>query len=74
MILRHLLSWSRGRERQREGASREIEAGHDHVERGGEGMGREEEQEARERCSSKRGRRDQAAPFIVGQDYLAVAR
>jgi hypothetical protein len=23
---------------------------------------------------SKRGRRGQAAPFIVGQDYLAVAR
>ena len=32
---------SRGRERQREGVSREVEAGHDHEERGRKGMGRE---------------------------------
>jgi hypothetical protein len=36
---------SRGRERgKREGESREIEAGHDHMERGGKHMGREVEQ------------------------------
>jgi hypothetical protein len=34
----------------------------------------EKEQEARERSRSKRERRGQAAPFIVGQAYLAVAR
>jgi hypothetical protein len=31
-------------------------------------------QEARERSRSKRKRRGQAAPFTVGQAYLAVAR
>jgi hypothetical protein len=38
-------------------------------------MGRDEEQDGkRERGKSKRQRRGQAAPFIVGQAYLAVAR
>jgi hypothetical protein len=41
------------------------------MERGGKGMGREGEQEAREQ---ERERRGQTAPFIVGQTYLAVAR
>ena len=41
MILGHLLSWGRGRESQGERESREIEAGHGHVERGEKGMGRE---------------------------------
>ena len=39
--------------------------------------GREESKRAREEqvgSKSKRGRRGQAAPFIVGQAYLAVAR
>ena len=43
----------------------------------GKGMGErrgERGQEARERSRSKRERRGQAAPFIVGQAYLAVAR
>jgi hypothetical protein len=44
--------------------------------RGGRGMGREGEQGGK-RQESKRGhsvRRGQAAPFIVGQAYLAIAR
>lgn len=53
-------------ERQRGERSRGIL---DHVERGGT-----REQEARERSRSKRGRRGQAAPFIVGHAYLTVAR
>jgi hypothetical protein len=44
------------------GVKREAEA-----ERGGKGRAREQER-------SKRGRRGQAAPFIVGQAYLAIAR
>jgi hypothetical protein len=36
--------------------------------------GREEPKRAREKQENKRGRRGQAAPFIVGQAYLAVAR
>lgn len=46
MILGHLLSWGRGRESQGERESREIEAGHGHVERRGKG-GREGELEMR---------------------------
>lgn len=53
-------------ERQRGERSRGIL---DHVERGGT-----REQEARERSRSKRERRGQAAPFIVSQAYLVVAR
>jgi hypothetical protein len=47
------------------------------VERGGKKGGREEPKRAREKqegSKNKRGRRGQAAPFIVGQAYLAVAR
>jgi hypothetical protein len=36
--------------------------------------GREEPKRAREKLESKRGRRGQAAPFIVGQVYLTVGR
>jgi hypothetical protein len=55
---------------------REVEAGHGHIERVGKGTRRKGEQERkRERGKSKRVRgRRQAAPFIVGQAYLAVAR
>ena len=64
---------------QREGESRVVEAGHDLIERGGKRMGREGKQEgAREsearRQESKRGRRQQVVPLIVGQAYLIVAR
>jgi hypothetical protein len=41
------------------------------------GRGRKEPKRAKEkqeRSRSKRGRRGQAAPFIVGQAYLALAR
>ena len=48
-------------ERQREEESREVEAGHDHVEREGKTIGREREQEG----TSKREKRGQAAPFTV---------
>jgi hypothetical protein len=58
--------------RQREGESREVETGHGHMERGGKRMWREGEQEGKSK--RVRGRRGQAAPFIVGQAYLAVAR
>jgi len=51
----------RGRERGREGERRE-EASLEHVEGGRGGVGRD------------RVRRDQAAPFIVSQEHLAVAR
>jgi hypothetical protein len=67
----------RERERERE---REVycivEASHDHVERVGKGMGRDGEQGSKrhERGKSKRRRREQATPFIVGQAYMAVAR
>ena len=51
---------------------------HGHVERRGKGMGREGEQggkrQGREAGVRERGRRVQAAPFIVGQAYLALAR
>ena len=52
---------------------REVVAGHGHVERGG----RKEPKRAggkQEQAKGKRGRRGQAAPFIVGQAYLVVAR
>ena len=57
-------------EKGREGESREVKVSHGHLERREKGMrggvgGRQE---------SKRGRREQTAPFIVGQAYLAVAR
>jgi hypothetical protein len=71
---------SRGRERQIEGKNREVEASHGPVERGvGEGnekgRGRvEEKQESKREQESKRGRREQASPFLAGQAYLAVAR
>jgi hypothetical protein len=45
MVLRHLLSWSRGRGRQREGESRELEAGHGHW--------REGRRECRERVTKR---------------------
>jgi hypothetical protein len=42
---------------------------------GGDGKrGGSRGQEAKERSRSKRERRGQAAPFIVGQDYLAIAK
>ena len=44
----------RGRERQR-GERREVEAGHDHVERSGKGMSREREQGTRGRRESSAG-------------------
>ena len=45
------------------------------MEKEGKVLCREGEQEGtRERQESKRGRRGQAAPFIVGQVYLAIAR
>jgi hypothetical protein len=47
------------------------------MERGGRGEGGEEPKRAKEKqagSKSKRGRRGQAAPFIVGQAYLAIAR
>jgi hypothetical protein len=47
------------------------------MERGGREGGREEPKRAREKqegSKSKRERRGQTAPFIVGQAYLAVAR
>lgn len=64
-------------ERQREGESREVEVGHGRWREGGRecreaGSKREREKQAGSR--SKRGRRGQAAPFTVGQAYLAVAR
>ena len=59
--------------KEREGESGEIEDSHDHMERGGREMGAKG-QEARERSRSKRGRRGQAAPFIVGHAYLTVAK
>jgi hypothetical protein len=37
-------------------------------------MGIKRARKPEERGRSKRGRRGQAAPFIVGQAYLAVAR
>ena len=43
----------------------------------GNGEGRERAQEGKREIreqENKRGRREQAAPFIVGQAYLAVAR
>jgi hypothetical protein len=50
----NLLSWrkgelrgSKGREWPRNGESKEVEAGHGHVERGGKGMWREREQEGK---------------------------
>jgi hypothetical protein len=42
--------------------------------RGGKRMGREGGKEEQEQERSKRERRGQAAPFIVSQAYLAVAR
>jgi hypothetical protein len=38
VVLRHSLSWSRGREKQKEVESRELGAGHGHVEKVGKGM------------------------------------
>jgi hypothetical protein len=67
---------SRGRERQREGESREVEAGHEHVESWGGRREWERESKSKgeargsKRTRGKRGRREQAAAFIVGQDYL----
>lgn len=63
---------SRGREKQIETENREVEGGHDHVERGGREEGRVKGTEGSR--ESKRARRGQAAPFIVGQTYIAVAR
>ena len=51
--------------------SREVEAGHGHVE-GGEKKEARGERERGKR--SKRGRRGQTAPFCGGLDYLAVSR
>jgi hypothetical protein len=47
------------------------EAGYEHMERGGREWGESGSKRAREEQESRRG---QAAPFIVGQAYLAVAR
>jgi hypothetical protein len=47
------------------------------MEKGQKGMqseARGQEREARLESKSKRGRRGQAAPFIMGKAYLAVAR
>ena len=51
VVLRHLLLWSRGRERKGEGESRKVEAGH--VERWGE-CGERGIKRARERGKNKR--------------------
>jgi hypothetical protein len=40
----------------------------------GERKGKASRKRAREEQETKRGRRGQAAPLIVGQAYLAVAR
>jgi hypothetical protein len=58
--------------------SREVEAGHDHVDRRWKRMGRDGEQQGK-RPESKRTRElerggGQAVLFIVGQAYLAAAR
>jgi hypothetical protein len=59
-------------ERQREGANREVEACHGHVERRGKGMWSEGEQEGKRekqagsRSKSKRGRTGQTTLFIMG--------
>ena len=62
----NLLSWqkgelrgSKGRERPRNGESKEVEAGHGHVERGGKGMRREGEQEGKRQ--EKRQEREEGA-------------
>ena len=49
----------RGRERQREGETREAEAGHDHVERGEKGMRREGSKGARGKRVRKREAKEQ---------------
>jgi len=53
------------------GGSREVEVSHEDVERGGRGMERER---VRSGSKRKRVRWGQAAPFIVSQAPLAVAR
>ena len=54
MVLRHLLSWGRGRESLGERESREIEAGHGHVERRGKGMWKDGEKEGKREASGKK--------------------
>jgi hypothetical protein len=70
--VKRVVEAERGRE------SREIEVSHDHVGVcGGGGNGERGEQEGArgsKRARGKRKRRGQAAPFIVAQVYLAVAR
>jgi hypothetical protein len=61
-------------EKGREGESREVEASHDHIERGEKGMEREGERKDRRQERQESERRGQAAPFIVGQAYLTVTR
>ena len=67
--VKRVVEAEKGREREK---SREVEASHGHMERE-KGMGREGEQEGTRECGTRE-RRGQAAPFIVGQAYLAVAR
>jgi hypothetical protein len=60
----------KGRKEERWG-----EAGHGHVEREGEGNGaRRDGGGRREEEKSKRVKRGQAAPFILSQPHLAIAR
>jgi hypothetical protein len=78
MVLRHLLSWSRVRERQREGENRKLEASHDHVERGGKECGERGSKRARERSNSKRVRVREGGggkhPGIPGCCQVTVGR
>ena len=48
------MSWGRGRESQGERESREIEAGHGHVERRGKGMWKDGEKEGTREASGKK--------------------
>ena len=79
MGVKRVVEEEKGREKERV----EVDAGHDHIGAGArEGAreseerqeDREQEQKSPRNQENKRERRGQAAPFIVGQVYLAVAR
>ena len=62
---------------ERGGESREVEAGHEHVEKEGGGEWGERGSRSKrteQEQESKREKRGQTAPFIVSQAHLAVAR
>ena len=54
--------------------SRGVEVSREHVMGGGRQMGRERTKSERSEQESKKERRGQAAPFIVSQAHLTVAR